>query len=493
MSNPPRVFISYSHDSPTHKQWVCKLAYDLRTNGVDTVIDQWDLSPGEDIAVFMESGLKNSERVVVVCSDEYVDKANNGKGGVGYEKMIVTAELIDNLGTKKFIPIIRNSGSPPVPTFLGYRLYIDFEDDDKYITSLETLLREIFNIPPPGKPPVGKNPFGDKGEGSVVISKAEKLSSEPDKESEKPSDEVMHPVDDYKVLIDKVKKLISEPTHPMKLNDEILPLADEARLQIENSEFLNLSAAPDKEGFLIRIKLGDKATDKLARVFAVGCHWANETQSALFSKTLSRMAIVPNPNGTFYDVWVNVAHYPLLRVYYAGALAAFENNSYTVLHSLMIDTMLRNRSHEQEKSLLISLYEKAGFAKEFWKWLPGRERHHIPVSDYLEESLRPFFSEYFRDDESFIATFDRFEFFQSMVYGDLKGEEHSMGFWAPLGSYIWRQRNLFEYFSSEISTKGNKWPPFNAGFFSGSPERAMNVLKNLKEFASRVRGQLGIY
>ena len=106
-----------------------KLVSDLRSDGIDAVLDQWDLSPGEDIAVFMEQGLKNAKRVVVVCSKNYVERVNTGRGGVGYEKMIVTAELIENLGTKKFIPIIRGSGAPPVPTFLGYRLYIDFEDD----------------------------------------------------------------------------------------------------------------------------------------------------------------------------------------------------------------------------------------------------------------------------------------------------------------------------------------------------------------------------
>jgi hypothetical protein len=57
---------------------VLKLASDLRKNGVDAVLDQWDLSPGEDIAVFMERGLKNAARVVVVCSKKYVERANAG-------------------------------------------------------------------------------------------------------------------------------------------------------------------------------------------------------------------------------------------------------------------------------------------------------------------------------------------------------------------------------------------------------------------------------
>src|SRR5258708_6519779 len=37
---PPKVFLSYSHDSETHKDWVLKLATRLIANGVDVLLDQ---------------------------------------------------------------------------------------------------------------------------------------------------------------------------------------------------------------------------------------------------------------------------------------------------------------------------------------------------------------------------------------------------------------------------------------------------------------------
>jgi len=43
MSSPPKVFISYSHDSLEHKQWVHKVAVRLRESGIDAILDQWDL------------------------------------------------------------------------------------------------------------------------------------------------------------------------------------------------------------------------------------------------------------------------------------------------------------------------------------------------------------------------------------------------------------------------------------------------------------------
>lgn len=48
--------------------------------------------------------------MVLVCTDSYVNKAVAGSRGVGYERLIVTAELVQNIDTKKFIPLVRNNG-----------------------------------------------------------------------------------------------------------------------------------------------------------------------------------------------------------------------------------------------------------------------------------------------------------------------------------------------------------------------------------------------
>ena len=73
-----------------------------------------------------------------------------------------------------------------------------------------------------------------------------------------------------------------------------------------------------------------------------------------------------------------------------------------------------------------------------WKWLPGRERHFVPTSDYLEESLRPALRRTAHDDEEISSNFDRFEFFQALIYGDIAGEESMspLGFWAPLAARV---------------------------------------------------------
>ncbi len=156
----PSVFISYSHDSAEHKAWVLRLAADLRERGVDATLDQWDLAPGQDVATFMQKGILDSDRVILVCSNVYVSKAEAGMGGVGFERLIVTGEVVQNIDTRKFIPLVRaNPLEPRIPRFLGPRLYIDFNDESAYEAKREELLRELLGAPANAKPPLGVNPF----------------------------------------------------------------------------------------------------------------------------------------------------------------------------------------------------------------------------------------------------------------------------------------------------------------------------------------------
>ena len=165
MAEHPKVFISYSHDSPEHKQWVLELGTRLRHNGVDVTFDQWDLTPGDDFTRFMEVGVRDFDRVLVVCTDNYVRKANDREGGVGYEVQIVTAELVQDLGANKFIPIIcQASDKKKAPTCLEGRVYIDFTDTNQFNEKFNELLHELYDVPVVEKPPLGEKPSFAKQE-----------------------------------------------------------------------------------------------------------------------------------------------------------------------------------------------------------------------------------------------------------------------------------------------------------------------------------------
>lgn len=101
----PTVCISYSWDDEDHKQWVLDLADKLTANGIHVHFDRYDLVPGSDSNHFMEEMLAKSEKVLVVVTPTYKEKAEKRKSGAGYEFNIISSEIFEDQGSTKFIPI----------------------------------------------------------------------------------------------------------------------------------------------------------------------------------------------------------------------------------------------------------------------------------------------------------------------------------------------------------------------------------------------------
>ena len=161
--NAPKVFVSYSREGSEHEHWVRELAASLRRNGVDAALDQWDLRPGSDVTLFMESQIRDSDFVILVCTPTYAQKSNIPSGGVGYEKNIISAEMLQSRDLRpKFIPVLRDGDfNSALPTYLGSKFAIDFLPSREQVDALDELLRAIHEVPPPSKPALGPSPFTD--------------------------------------------------------------------------------------------------------------------------------------------------------------------------------------------------------------------------------------------------------------------------------------------------------------------------------------------
>jgi hypothetical protein len=156
----PTCFISYAWEADEHRDWVRRLAAGLQEGGVLTFLDQWQVHPGMDIVRYMESSIRDSDYVLLVCTPTFAKKANSGKGGVGYEKIIVTGEVFQGVGSdKKFVPILRRGKAiNALPSYLRSKVFLDFRDDAAFDKELEKLLRHILNKPLHIPPPLGPRP-----------------------------------------------------------------------------------------------------------------------------------------------------------------------------------------------------------------------------------------------------------------------------------------------------------------------------------------------
>lgn len=159
----PKVFISYSWSSALHEKFVIDLAEKLTVDGIEIIIDKWDLKEGQDKYSYMEKMVSDSSvnKVLIISDKIYSEKADNKKGGVGTESQIISSEIYDKVEQTKFIPIVTEydeNGKPYLPIFLRNRIYINFTKDSVSFEDYEKLLRSIYDQPLIVKPALGKPP-----------------------------------------------------------------------------------------------------------------------------------------------------------------------------------------------------------------------------------------------------------------------------------------------------------------------------------------------
>ncbi len=158
---PPKVFISYSHDSADHAARVLKLANVLRRDGVDAIIDQYVTFPAEGWPAWMDAQIRDNDFVIMVCSASYFRRivrreASRDGLGVAWEGSLIYNHIYITKGDlSRFVPVLLNDGSLDyIPELLRAGGHYLVETQNGY----EGLLRRLFRLPTAQVPPIGIPP-----------------------------------------------------------------------------------------------------------------------------------------------------------------------------------------------------------------------------------------------------------------------------------------------------------------------------------------------
>ena len=159
----PKAFISYSWTSPGYQKQVLAWAEQLVADGVEVVLDLWDLKEGQDKYAFMERMVTDETvtHVLVLTDAAYARKADLRKAGVGTESQIISKEVYESVDQQKFIPVVcevDEEGQPHLPTFLKSRIWIDFSSPEAVNANWEQLVRVLHGKPAVERPELGKPP-----------------------------------------------------------------------------------------------------------------------------------------------------------------------------------------------------------------------------------------------------------------------------------------------------------------------------------------------
>ena len=161
----PRVFISYTHDSPEHEAQMWELSEHLRKQGVECHIDQDEQSPLDGWPLWCKNQIKQADFVLVVCTETYQfrydGKGTEGKGrGGNWEGLLIRQSIYDARGqNSKFIPLVVSSSDiEQIPTELRGPSYYDLSMAGGYDDLYRLITGQPERIPSPVAPQVRRMP-----------------------------------------------------------------------------------------------------------------------------------------------------------------------------------------------------------------------------------------------------------------------------------------------------------------------------------------------
>jgi hypothetical protein len=137
------VFISHKSDC---KPWVRVLARNLKEQGYNVFLDEWELVPGKSIVDGLYQALNQSKKGILMATPEAFE--------AGWVKEEYHQMMIQKQEDKDFviIPLVLGKEIPDFP-FMKDILWVDFRDPDKYRESFYHLLCAIEgkSLGPDGK------------------------------------------------------------------------------------------------------------------------------------------------------------------------------------------------------------------------------------------------------------------------------------------------------------------------------------------------------
>jgi hypothetical protein len=161
----PRVFVSYSHDSPQHKELVREFSTFLRSEaGVDVRLDTWDDDKRRDWSLWAIEQLTKADFVLVIASPAYKRRADGTAAadegrGAQFEAAIIRNGLTRDLHgeTRRILPVILPGRSvDEVPVFLAAHSTTHYEISEFTTEGINDLLAAFSGVTEHPAPRRGK-------------------------------------------------------------------------------------------------------------------------------------------------------------------------------------------------------------------------------------------------------------------------------------------------------------------------------------------------
>jgi hypothetical protein len=276
------------------------------------------------------------------------------------------------------------------------------------------------------------------------------------------------------VAAQTVKRYLPHSVDRIRLRDMLMAEVSRARDLVLDPGVLPVTTHYSEEQLLESLGRLESGSAIPMSMYAVAGFWVENDALEPWVDALNWLLDVPDPSGRLGGPAETLRRYPALLSSYAGGMAALAHNRFDILVALLTMPRLLLPDQSQSISLVVVASPASVLGSDAQKTLAGPQRTTAPFSLRLsnERHLRAAVRQFVRDDQTFVALFDQFEYLSAlMMYDEVGG--------APVGTFVWRgggsrraeNRPVIIQLKHEIDQFGENLPLLKAGAFGGSLAR----------------------
>ena len=290
--------------------------------------------------------------------------------------------------------------------------------------------------------------------------------------------------------IKNVKALLASESSSIELHDflieevrRFLSGTSEDHFKVQGQQFT-------LDEFLGRVSKYEELSNDLTALVACLAYWAKPIHKVILQKILARSADRLESQGGLV-VWINLRWYPLILELYCAGIAAVEGKRYDSLANIFYTTISSSEYRQRDELFVEAVGSciRELTSVEVFKQLPGHDRQHVPMSEYLFKTLQPKLDDILFIGKNYEKSFDEFEVLFALVVADIKKQRNETA-WGPIGRFGWkheaRDNAPLTRTINEARTLGENWEPLKAGLFGGKFERFIDVADEYQQRISRL-------
>lgn len=290
-----------------------------------------------------------------------------------------------------------------------------------------------------------------------------------------------HPLS-AKAAVASLKRYLPEPRHQIRLGDLIDETVERVQQETAGPDFDAYDPQPNTETFTARIRAYEAACSTMMAMAIAGGRWAEQEHIRPWQRALQHLSVVPRVGGNV--TWLDMRRYPGALLLYALGLGSVESDRLAFLGQVF-----STRVHDDNRDRISVVHLLAPYrlidGGRPMKMLEGKENYHLPLNEWMYDTLRQHSRREIPDEEQYTTNFVKLEILMSLSTA-YQPQPTWMG--SSVGTFFYRYEiswNVLQEIKQSISVLDDASPFVIADICGRTAETCMQHIANLEEWISQ--------